>query len=74
MLETLGWSKDMKITSPGMETMIQQTNSPTATQDQQTEPQQPPAPVLSQKTPQEFYVEITKRADVREIMEELATG
>jgi hypothetical protein len=74
MLETLVWSNDLKITNPGMETTIQQTDSPTATQDQQTEPQRPPALVDSQKTPQEFYAEITKRADVRAIMEELAAG
>ena len=64
----------MKISNPGMETSIQQTDPPTATQDQQTEPQRPPALVDSQKTPQEFYAEITKRADVRAIMEELAAG
>jgi hypothetical protein len=28
----------------------------------------------SDTTPQEFYVEITRRADVREILEELAAG
>jgi hypothetical protein len=74
MLETLIWSSDMKLKNPEMETPILQANPPTATRDQQSEPQQPPAPVLAQKTPQEFYVEITKRADVRAIMEELATG
>lgn len=74
MLQELVWSNDMKITNPDMETTIQQTNPPTATQDQQTEPQRPLTLVDSQKTPQEFYVEITKRADVRAIMEELATG
>ena len=68
------WSNDMKIKNPEMETMIQQTNPPTATRDQQTEPQQPRTLVDSQKTPQEFYAEIIKRADVREIMEELASG
>jgi hypothetical protein len=74
MLETLVWSNDMKITNPGIETTIQQPDPPTATQDQQAEPQRPPALVDSQKTPQEFYAEITKRADVRAIMEELAAG
>jgi hypothetical protein len=74
MLETVVWSSDMKIKNPEMETLILQADPPTATRDQQTEPQQPQAPVLSPKTPQEFYVEITKRADVREILEELATG
>jgi hypothetical protein len=74
MLQTLTWSSDMKIKNPEMESPILQANPPTATRDQQTEPQQPPTLVDSQKTPQEFYVEITKRADVRAIMEELATG
>ena len=74
MLEKLVWSNEMKVTNPDMETTIQQQDPPTATQDQQTEPQRPLSPALSPKTPQEFYVEITKRADVRAIMEELATG
>jgi hypothetical protein len=64
----------MKVTNPAMETMIQQTNPPTTSQDQQTEPQRPLAPLDSQKTPQEFYAEITKRSDVQAIMEELGTG
>jgi len=64
----------MKIANPGIETTIQQTNPPTATQDQQPDPERPLALVDSQKTPQEFYAEITRRADVRAIMEELATG
>jgi hypothetical protein len=64
----------MKITNPGMETTTQQTIPPNATQDEQTEPQRPQVPADSQKTPQDFYVEITKRADVRAILEELATG
>ena len=57
-----------------METTIQQTNPPTASQEQPTELQRPPAPIIPQKSPQEFYAEITKRADVRAIMGELATG
>ncbi len=74
MLEKLVWSNWMKITNPGIETTIHQKDPPRTSQDQQTEPQQPQAPVHSQKTPQEFYAKITKRADVRAIMEELATG
>jgi hypothetical protein len=74
MLQELVWSNEMKITNPDMETTIQRKAPLTATQDQQTEPQRPLSPVLSPKTPQEFYAEITKRADVRAIMEELATG
>jgi hypothetical protein len=74
MLEKLIWSNSMKFTNPGIETTIQQEDPPRATQDQQTKPQQPQTPVDSQKTPQDFYAEITKRADVRAIMEELATG
>jgi hypothetical protein len=64
----------MKVTNHATETTIQQTNPPTAAQDQQTEPQRPLASVDSQKTPQEFYAEITMRSDVQAIMEELATG
>jgi hypothetical protein len=74
MLYELVWSNDMKTTNPAMETTIQQTSPPTATEDQQTDPQRPRVPVDSQKTPQDFYAEITKRVDVRAIMEELATG
>jgi hypothetical protein len=64
----------MKIMNPRAESTIQQTHPPTATQDEQAKSQLPPAPVLSQKTPQEFYAEITKRPNVREVLEELATG
>jgi hypothetical protein len=74
MLEGIGRSNDMKIVNPRMETTIQQMDSPTTARDQQTEPRLSPTPVLSEKTPEEFYAEITKRADVRAIMEELATG
>ena len=74
MLEELVWSNCMKITNPGIETTIQQEDPPSATQDQQTDLQQPQTPVDSQKTPPDFYAEVTKRADVRAIMEELAIG
>ena len=64
----------MKVMNSHMESAIQQQDSPTTARDQETEPQLSPTPVLSEKTPQEFYAEITDRADVRAIMEELATG
>ena len=64
----------MKMMHPHAETSVQQTDPPMATQDEQTKPQLLAAPVLSQKTPQEFYAEITKRPDVREILKVLATG
>ena len=64
----------MKMMNARAESTIQQTHPPTATQDEQAKSQLPPAPVLSQKTPQEFYAEITKRPDVREVLKELATG
>lgn len=56
-----------------MDTTIQQLHPPQTAQEQQGEQQRPPEPVPSDKTPQEFYAEITKRADVRAILEELAT-
>ena len=75
MLEMIGQGDEItKMMNPRVEMTIQQTRPSTATQDEQTKPPQPPAPFLSQKTPQEFYAEITKRPDVREVLEELATG
>ena len=64
----------MKMMNTRAESTIQQTHPPTATQDEQAKSQLPPAPALSEKTPREFYAEITKRPDVREVLEELATG
>jgi hypothetical protein len=57
-----------------MDTTTQQPPPPVAEAAQPTEQQGNPAPVPSQQTPQEFYAEITKRPDVRAILEELATG
>ena len=74
MLSMKGRNYVMKVTNPRLDTTIQQTDPHTIIEDQQTEPQPSPAPVLPQKTPQEFYAEITKRADIRVVMEELATG
>lgn len=62
---------------PGMivvESTIQQPNPSETAQEQPTEDQRPVTSIPSGKTPQEFYAEITKRADVRAILEELATG
>ena len=42
-------------------------------QEQTIDSLQPPAPVPSVATPQEFYAEITKREDIRAILERLAT-
>lgn len=57
-----------------MDTTIQQPSPPLTAQEESSEPPPPPALVPSNKTPQAFYAEITKRPDVREILEELATG
>jgi len=43
-------------------------------QEEPSEEQLSPAPIPSERTPQEFYAEITSRQDVRTILEELATG
>jgi len=74
MLEKIRWGDDMKKMNARAETTIQQMHLPTPTRDEQTRPQSPQAPVLSQKTPQEYYAEITKRPDVRKVLEELAAG
>ena len=55
-----------------METAIEEVNRPGVEEQESTE--SPPAGRPSDKTPQEFYTEITRRADVREILEELAAG
>jgi hypothetical protein len=47
---------------------------PLELQEEPSEDQPSPAPIPSEKTPQEFYAEITARSDVRRILEELATG
>ena len=51
-----------------MDTATEELHRPKAGVQESTE-QLPP-----DKTPQEFYAEITKCADVREILEELAAG
>lgn len=57
-----------------MNTITQQPQPPVAEDVQPSEQQERPAPVPSRQTPQEFYAKITKRPDVRAILEELATG
>jgi hypothetical protein len=44
-----------------------------ASMHESSEPEVQPGPVPSDKSPQEFYEEITKREDVRAILEALAT-
>ncbi|MGH2618472.1 MAG: hypothetical protein ACRDJC_24845 [Thermomicrobiales bacterium] len=63
----------MKQRTIAIETTIQQQNVQDGDLDDLTE-QRPPTPVPSDKTPQAFYAEITRRADVRAILEELASG
>jgi hypothetical protein len=57
-----------------VDTTTQEPAAPTAQREQPTETESRPAPIPSDKTPQEFYAEITKRPDVRAILEELARG
>jgi hypothetical protein len=57
-----------------MGTTVQQPVSLDAVRQEPDEQEEEPAPVPSDKTPQEFYVEITMRADVRAILEDLATA
>jgi hypothetical protein len=57
-----------------MDTTIQDAEIPTTAQEQPIEHDQTPAPVPSDKSPHDFYVEITKRPDVRAVLEELATN
>ena len=64
----------MKHGQIAMDATTQQPHPPVAEDAQPTEQQGNPAPVPSRQTPQEFYAEITKRPDVRAILEELATG
>ncbi|MCD6030146.1 MAG: hypothetical protein K0S78_2320 [Thermomicrobiales bacterium] len=56
-----------------MEATTKALNWPGAEVQESTE-QRPPAEQSSNTTPQEFYAEFTRRADVREILEELAAG
>ena len=63
----------MKQGNVKVETTIQQTNTSEVMAEDAKEPREPQAPIPSDTTPQEFYAEITKRADVRAILEELAT-
>lgn len=55
-----------------MGTTTEQLEVPAAAQQEPDEEQRPAAPVPSDTSPDEFYAEITKRADVRAILEELA--
>jgi hypothetical protein len=55
-----------------METNIQEPEPQTATPPKPGEEQQSTPLTPSEKTPQEFYVEMTKRKDVRVILQELA--
>jgi hypothetical protein len=64
---------DMKQRTIAIATTIQQQNAPDGDQEDLTE-QCPPGPVPLDNTPQEFYAEITRRADVQAILEELASG
>lgn len=57
-----------------MDMAIEPRRPPEAAQEQPAESQRPPMLVPSDTTPREFYAEITKRADVRAILEELVTG
>jgi hypothetical protein len=57
-----------------MNTSIAQPMPPVANEDQPAEQHENSEPIPSDKTPQEFYEEITKRPDVRAILEELARG
>ena len=56
-----------------METSIQQANTHVVAPEDPIEQREPQAPLPSEMSPQEFYAEITKRADVRATLEELAT-
>jgi hypothetical protein len=58
----------------GMGTKIHRPESPVAPRQEPDEEQRPSAPVPSDKTPQEFYAEITKREDVRAILKALASA
>jgi hypothetical protein len=66
--------EDVKKARIDIDTNIPHTGQPLALQDQPSEEQCPPAPIPLEKTPQEFYAEITARSDVRTILAELATG
>ena len=55
-----------------MDATIQQQTPPGTAQAEPTEQQEEPVLIPSDTTPEEFYAEITKRADVRAILEELA--
>jgi hypothetical protein len=61
----------MKRSSSSMETTVQQRKVSAATQ-QEPDDEQPTPPIPSDTSPDEFYAEITKRADVRAILEKLA--
>jgi hypothetical protein len=56
-----------------LDTAIQQQATEGLEQEQTTVGLQSLAPVPSAATPQEFYAEITKREDIRAILERLAT-
>jgi len=56
-----------------VDTAIQQPMTPETAAEPAIERQRPPL-VLSDRTPQDFYAEVTKRPDVRVILGELATG
>jgi hypothetical protein len=55
-----------------MDASTEQPTLPFGAQEEQIEQQPPLGP--SDKTPQEFFDEIARRADVRRILEELARG
>jgi hypothetical protein len=57
-----------------MNTAIVQPMPPVANEDQPTAQQENSEPIPSDKTPQDFYEEITRRPNVRAILEELARG
>ena len=61
----------------GASTMSTTVTRPTPTvadTQRQSEQQASQSPVLTAKTPPEFYTEVTKRVDVRAILEDLAAG
>lgn len=62
----------MKRGTRAMDATIRKPTRPPTKPEQQAGHQLPPVPPAIAKTPQEFYAEVTRRPDVRAILEELA--
>ncbi len=62
----------MKRGTRAMDATIRQPTRPSTKPEHQADSQPPPVPPATAKTPQEFYAEVTRRPDVRAILEELA--